>query len=251
MNDKRIIGEKRNISYEAVQNFFEERGGTDKKHLYNYVMYLDDKPEVAVERDRQGKEKMDKLICVSPNMRVLDIGCGVGRYGTFFLERGAYYVGVDGSAKMIEKAEMNLNQYNGKKLIVSNLLQISETLDQAKENEPFDIVFDSGVFMYLNDDDCLDVMKKIACVGKKDSIFCLIESMAQEERLTLNEFYSDDLKQSYSAIYRSENEYRSIMEFAFGRDYEIIYDEILDFEDGLQKKRQHVTMEHCFIWKHK
>lgn len=251
MNDKRIIGEKKDISYEAVQNFFEERGSAEKQHLYNYVMYLDDKPDVAVERDRQGKEKMDKLIQVTPDMRVLDIGCGVGRYGTFFLERGAYYVGVDGSSKMIEKAEINLEQYSEKKLIVSNLLQISEALEKAEETEPFDIIFDSGVFMYLNDDDCLNVMKKIARIGGKNSVFCMIESMAQEDRLTLNEFYSDELKQSYSAIYRSVAEYKSIMESAFGQDYDVIYEEVLDFEDGLQKKREQVTMEHCFIWKHK
>ena len=36
---------------------------------------------------------------------------------------------------------------------------------------------------------------------------------------------------------------------AFNKDFSLELEEVFDFEDGLQKKREHVTMEHFFMWK--
>ena len=127
-NEHRILGKKSNISYDDVKSFFDERTSQEKKHLYNYVMYLDDNPEVAIERDRQGKEKMNKLLPVSNGMRVLDVGCGIGRWGSFFCDKGAFYVGIDGNSNMIERAEDNLKMFNNKKLIISNLQDLKQAL---------------------------------------------------------------------------------------------------------------------------
>lgn len=244
----RIIGEKSEISYKDVADFFNERGSQQKKHIYNYVMYLDNNPEVAIERDRQSKEKMDKLLTINPDMRVLDVGCGVGRWGEFFCKKGSYYVGIDGNDKMIDLASQNLKQYDNKKLIVSNLINMEEALINNGETEGFDIVFVSGVFMYLNDEDCLNVMKLMNKFSKSKALICITESMSNDERLTLDQFFSKDLNQKYSAIYRTITEYKDFMNEAFGNDCHIKLEELLDFEDGLQKKREHVTMEHCFIW---
>lgn len=249
INQHRILGEKKNISYDDVKNFFDERGSQEKKHIYNYVMYLDDKPEVAIKRDKQGKERMSKLISVTPDMKVLDVGCGVGRWGEFFLEKGAYYVGVDGNSKMIERAEDNLKNYNNKNLIVSNLQNMEQALINSEISTKFDIIFVSGVFMYLNDEDCLNVMKTMAKLSAENAVVCIIESMSNDERLTLDKFYSGELNQNYSAIYRTISEYKELMNNAFSNEFDLELEELLDFEDGLQKKREHVTMEHCFMWK--
>ena len=247
----RIIGRKKDISYDDVKKFFDERGSQEKKHLYNYVMYLDNKPEVAIERDRQGKECLDKIIRIDSSMKVLDVGCGVGRWGEHFLNKGAYYVGIDGNSMMIERAKNNLKQYNNKKLVLCNLQNIEELVKTNNDLSNFDLIFVSGVFMYLNDEDCLNVMKCFNKLCSKNSKICIIESMSNDERLTLDNFYSDDLNQDYSAIYRTVNEYKVIMKNAFSENFNLKMEKILDFEDGLQKKREHVTMEHCFIWEKK
>lgn len=245
----RVVGEKRNLLYKDVENFWNERGKQTKKHLYNYVMFLDDKPEVAIERDKLEKQRMNELLSVNSKTKVLDVGCGVGRWGEYFCKKEAYYVGIDGSSRMIERAEDNLKQYNNKKLIISNLQDMEDILNENEGLMNFDVVFVSGVFMYLNDEDCFNVMQIMANKTSKDATICVIESMSNTERLTLDKFYSGDLKQDYSAIYRTVSEYKELMNKAFGSNFELKLDELLDFDDGLQKKREFVTMEHCFIWK--
>ena len=245
----RVIGNKVNISYGSVKDFFDERGSQEKKHLYNYVMYLDDKPEVAIERDKQEKKWLDGILDINSSTRIIDVGCGVGRWGEFFLSKGAFYLGVDGNEKMIERASENLKDYDNKKLLLCNLQDIKSVFEDKKDElSNFDIVFVSGVFMYLNDDDCFNLMETMAQVCSKNAKICIIESMSNDERLTLNNFYSSDLKQDYSAIYRTISEYKELMNRAFSKDFKLDLEQLLDFEDGLQKKREHVTMEHCFIW---
>lgn len=246
--EDRIIGKQENISYENVEKFFEDRGNQEKKHIYNYVMYLDDNPEIAIKRDKQSKSKMDKLLSINKESRILDIGCGIGRWGEFFLERGAYYVGVDGNKKMIDRANEKLKRYNNKRLVVGDIKSLEKILKNNKENLKFDIIFVSGVLMYLNDDDCLNLMKSMVNLSSNNSTICINESMAERERLTLNNYYSNDLKQNYSAIYRTINEYENMMNMIFSNNFQLKLNDIMNFEDGMQKKREIVTMEHFYIW---
>ena len=57
-------------------------------------------------------------------MSVLDLGCGVGRWGEFFCPKVARYIVIDGSTKMIERAKENLSKFNNKELLVGNLRRI-------------------------------------------------------------------------------------------------------------------------------
>ena len=243
-NEKRIIGGKEDISYDNVEAFFKQRGNSNLRHKYNYVMYLDDQPEIAVERDRQAKKKIESLLSIQPDMTVLDLGCGVGRWGELFCPKGAYYVGVDGNERMIQRAEENLSRFGNKKLMVGNLRKIPNDIAEMK----FDIIFFCGVLMYLNDKDTVSILQKLPELLHKNGHVCFIESMSEKERLTLKEIYSDELKQNYSAIYRTVPEFMELMTTAFRGKLTLKRNDLMDFSDGLQRKREHVTMEHCVIW---
>ncbi len=250
MSNGRIIGKNESISYQSVEAFFEQRGASNLQHKYNYVLYLDNQPEVAILRDRQSKEKIESLLDVQAGMTVLDLGCGIGRWGEFFCRKGAVYYGVDGSEKMIERAEENLSAYDNKVLKVGNLQETDKLLRSvtSTEHTGFDIIFMSGVLMYLNDDDVAAILRILPGLLKTGGHICMIESMAEGERLTLKDIYSEELKQNYSAIYRTDREFRALMSEAFGDGLVLKLDELMDFSDGLQKKREHVTLEHCVIW---
>ena len=250
LNNGRILGKKEDISYSSVEDFFEERGNSNLKHKYNYVLYLDDTPEIALQRDKQAKEKIERFLDIRKNMSVLDLGCGVGRWGELFCPKVAHYIGIDGSTKMIERAKENLSKFNNKELIVGNLREIeNEIVAIHDENWQYDIVFISGVLMYLNDSEVIAVLKQLPALVNNGGQVCLIESMSQNTRLTLKDIYSEELKQNYSAIYRTEEEFLQMMKDAFGDKLMLERNVLMDFSDGMQRKREHVTLEHCVIWR--
>ncbi len=75
----RIVGDKCDISNEDTRRFFEERTQKQLPHRYNYLIYQDSDPELALERDGYEKRKMMPYMSVKGDSRILDIGCGVER----------------------------------------------------------------------------------------------------------------------------------------------------------------------------
>lgn len=245
MKNKRIQGEKAEVNYESVAAFFEGRGDKKLDNKYNLVLFQDDCPELAVKRDAMEKEKISSLLCVQKGQRVLDIGCGIGRWGEYLLEQGLYYVGIDGSAYMIQQAKENLKEYENKKLLVGVFQEFLEILEKSGEQERFDLIFVNGVFMYLNEDDydrALEDIKKVA--GETCKIY-VKESMALEERLTLDEIYSESLTQEYSAIYRSISEYAESLEKAWGEEFDLVQRGEL-FAEELNNRKE--TLDYFFIF---
>ena len=59
MKESRLKGSRVDIDYQDTLNFFNGRGnGKPLKHKYNYVLFQDDNPELAVERDLYEKKKI-------------------------------------------------------------------------------------------------------------------------------------------------------------------------------------------------
>lgn len=245
MKNRRIQGEKAEVSYESVAAFFEGRKEKKLDNKYNLVLFQDDCPELAIKRDSQEKDKIAPLLSLKKGQRVIDIGCGIGRWGEYLLERGLYYVGIDGSSYMIQQAEENLKQFKNKKLRVGVFQEFLDILEKSGEQEQFDLIFVNGVFMYLNDEDyskALDDIKKVA--GENCKIY-IKESMARDERLTLDEIYSESLTQEYSAIYRTISEYGETLLKAWGEEFELKEQGELFPEELINRKE---TLDYYYIF---
>lgn len=243
----RITGEKADINYDQVADFFEHRGeGKILGNRYNYVLFQDDNPELALKRHQQETEKISKKLDVRKGQRVLDIGCGVGRWGEYLLEKGCHYVGIDGSHKMISLAMENLKEYPDKNLRTAFFQDLMDALEKMGETEPYDYIFVCGVFMYLNEDDFKTALKNVHRLCGEHVFLYFKESMAKEERLTLNGIYSDSLTQTYSAIYRSVEEYREYFMEEFGGDFHVVVDEPL-FDEGLTNQKE--TYDYYFLFR--
>lgn len=100
--------------------------------------------------------------------------------------------------------------------------------------------------MYLNDDDLNRTLEDIAKLAAPQCQLYLKESMGFEKRLTLKDIHSDALKQEYSAIYRSIEEYRRLFDKYFGSTFTTAKDEPL-FDEGMLNRKE--TLDYYFILK--
>ena len=243
----RVYGKKIDIDYGSTLDFFENRGdGKEFGSKYNYVLFQDDTPEIAVERDRQEKEKICSVLDWGSGGTVLDIGCGIGRWGEAVLEKGWKYTGIDYSRKLLGVAEENLKGYGSMKTLLHGSFQeFKETLLKEGVEGKFQKVFINGVMMYINDADLEKGLGDVLGICSSRCQVYLKESMASDGRLTLDRFYSDSLSQDYTAIYRSTREYKGLVGRYFLDNGFVVKEEGELFEEGLRNRKE--TLDYYFI----
>lgn len=219
----RIYKEKIEISPAEINNFFNDRVlRHDSTHSLSAVSYQDDNPELALKRDKHEKETILPKLGLTLADSVLDIGCGIGRWAEALVSSVATYHGTDLIAGMIDIAKKKLS---GNKDFTFQVLAAQDNEPQKLDvNPPFSLIIITGLFIYLNDDDCLRVLKNsLLCAGNKCRIY-IREPMAIDERLTLSNVWSEELKHNYSSIYRTKQEFlQMISEILDGAGFQITH----------------------------
>jgi SAM-dependent methyltransferase len=209
----RIIGSNIHIDPKAVRDFFDQRGQkVNKEHPITSVLYQDSNPQLAETRDKYEKQKLLPLLNLTGAENVLDIGCGIGRWADAISESVNQYVGLDVSETLIEYARANHAQKNCRFEVlpaedVSALAFSSLSIDDL-----FDRVICAGLTIYMNDDMLHRMIGGLCDVMKPGCLLYIREPIAREQRLTLDKFWSEELKSHYSAIYRTQSELESVLE---------------------------------------
>lgn len=93
-----------------------------------------------------------------PAAKVLELGCGIGRFSQYMAEQSLTALGVDFSPVAIMKARARTVQ---KPLRASYLVADVTKLDLP--DRPFDIAFDIGCFHCLNSEDQTAYVSGLAC----------------------------------------------------------------------------------------
>ncbi|WP_168418460.1 class I SAM-dependent methyltransferase [Acinetobacter towneri] len=176
--------------------------------------------------------------------RFLDIGCGTGRWLHVLCEQVAYYHGIDASNGLIEIAKQQFDQPH----IHLNCLNAENiSLDVLSESQPFDRILNVGVMMYLNEPELQKYLSSIPTLLAEQGLFIVREPIALEKRLTLDLHYSEDMEQSYSAIYRTENELFELMNDAFDNKLKLIESDFV-FKEAKLNHRAETKMKY-FVFK--
>lgn len=242
---KRIIKDKVNIDEDNLINFFNIRAEKyNAQNPYLSMLYQDNNPELAKHRDKYEKDLIVPLLKLSPNLSVLDIGCGVGRWADTLIDKIKHYHGIDLIENLIKIAQQrHVDNPN-----ISFQVLKAQDLSPQVLNYPvlFDRIIIAGVFIYINDIDCISVLRHVLDCAADKCIIYLRDPIAIEERLTLNDIWSDELNSSYSAIYRTIDEYRKLFEEALlPSGFCIKESEILYKDDNYNNR--HETKQHFFI----
>lgn len=197
----RLYGEKEDINTGSVKDFFDKRASKKTESLMTITSFQEK------ENLEKRQEEESKVILNNINLKgkkVIEIGCGLGRWAEFFHDKCESYLGIDYSKNLIDLAKENYNYENCyfQEMSASNM-----KIEELMVDPPFDIIFITGLLIYLNDDDIPLLIQDINNIASKDKVIYIRETISRlDSRLTLKDFYSKDLEVNYNAIYRTESE---------------------------------------------
>ena len=109
--------------------------------------------------------------------RILDVGCGTGRWTEELAGNSAYYHGIDFSAELIDHARASHPETASLRFSVAPAENYS--LAELGESQPFDRILCCGVMIYLNDEDVVGAFRCMASVASKK---CRISRRAKRNR---------------------------------------------------------------------
>ena len=141
---------------------------------------------------------------------ILDLGAGVGQWAFRFAKRGAAKV----TAVEYSEGSVLIARQEAQKNGITNVEFIISPAEQFICNQTFDIIFISGLFVYLNDDQALQLLKNLPKFARQDSIILLRDGSGITQRHEINDRFSDVLQAHYSATYRTANEYVDLFQRA-------------------------------------
>ena len=236
---ERVYGEKVNIDTVNTISFYNQRAKTIKNREQEYTTVLlgDQDPEYAV------KGFVLPKLMLNRNKVVLDLGCGMGRLADAVSDKVKEYYGVDFSSEMIAVAKQNVRNNNCHFYTMSIVDALSDPKITARK---YDLVLMAGVSMYINEDELKESYRLLRNLVNKDSLFYFEESVGKIERLTLNHIWSEDLQDYYGAIYRTREEYKSLIdEYINGVEYiEEGYMNFLDKEEQTETSHWYALLQY-------
>ena len=203
----RLYGEKKSINKENVKEFFDKRASKDVDSLMTITSFQ--------EKENLDQRQLEESQILEENIqfkgkKILEIGCGLGRWAEFFHDKCEAYLGIDYAKNLIELAKKNYN-YENCHFQVMSALDID--IEQLIIKPPFDIIFIAGVLIYLNDEDIPLLINEINNITSEDKLIYIRETISvMDNRLTLKDFYSEELEVDYNAIYRTEDELLAFFE---------------------------------------
>ena len=191
------------MDQEKIKQFWDDRAKTYNSVSFESIANLEEDPENLQLKIDLETEKVFRWLGDIRGHKILDLGAGVGQWAFRF---------VDGQAKSVTAVEYSsqladIGVAEALKRGVKNLDFFVSPAEDFIAVEKFDIVFISGLFVYLNDEQSEKLMVNIRHAIGPDTIICLRDGTGREERHEINDKESAHLKANYSATYRTRSQY--------------------------------------------
>lgn len=177
----RLYGNKENIEYDKVKSFFDNR--YNKGLEDDLLIGIYENKEIAEKRNQEQGKLMLETIDFT-DKKVLEIGCGGGRFVEFIHDKCSAYVGFDYTESHIESANKNYHFDNCKFQVMS---AVDIKVDELLVKPPFDVVLISQVLLFINDEDLAELMNVINEITNDDKQVFITETTAHDSRLTLKD----------------------------------------------------------------
>lgn len=162
-------------------------------------MLMEGREFQARDRSKAEQEHFLKIVQLSDSSRVLEVGAGGGRWGFFLANKIASYIGLDISEQMVCIANEEVENLN-----LSNLQFQCKSILDFEPNTKFDLVYFSGVLMYMDDSEALLSIIKASSLLARGGLIISRDSIQKNYRI--------EKTGNYPVIYRTEDEYKMLFE---------------------------------------
>ena len=224
--------------------FFNRAEKFNADNPYSVTMYQDNNKELVIERNRKELEKLLPLLKLNDESKVLDIACGIGRWADALPNSIKEYCGIDFSEGLISIA----NERNEKEqfcFLEGSIINVEQVLGRNGKGK-YNIILMIGILMYLNDDDMSFSLEQVERICEEEATICIREPIGIRERLTLKDFFSEELKDSYNAIYRTREELFGFFEKTFfNHGFQIVEEGFLFDGESLNNRKE--TSQYYFV----
>lgn len=242
----RIKNKIADINYEQTLQFFNKRVSKYKAdNPYSVTMYQDNNPALVSERNKAEVSKLLPFLKISPNSKILDLACGIGRWSDAIHTNVDEYCGIDFSEELIKIAQKR--QSNRKRNFYVGAVNNLQAVLTENQKGKYNTILLIGILMYINDKDFISTLNQILEVSDEHCIICIREPVGIKERLTLKNFFSNELKDNYNAIYRTRDELMTVFEKTLLiNKFQITHEGFMFSEDALNNRKE--TAQYYYIF---
>ncbi|MDQ1261106.1 MAG: hypothetical protein QG575_287 [Euryarchaeota archaeon] len=191
------MADKNQLNYQKVKDFWDKSAMCSSYADDIQTGMLSQNKHAAYYRKCQEEAHFEKLIKLNKKMKILEVGCGTGRWAFYFADKVAKIVAIDLSDKMIEIAKKKQMNSCTKNIDFHCLSAMS-----FETNEKFDLVYFSGVLQYIEDKDIDQILDKLPEWMNKDGLCLSRDTLSLQKRFSMTE--------DYPVIYRTKKEYEEM-----------------------------------------
>lgn len=183
---------------------FWKNQSSNKKSFIHSISNLSYDKNFSQEKSNNEKKKIENLL-ISLNRifnSCLEIGAGTCQWTYSLSKKSKLLLATDTCKGMINLGKEYL-QKNYPEIKV-NFFIGDICIEKKPKNSPYDLIFISGLILYLSDIQLSEMIKFISKHTRSNSILILREPVGIDKKFLLDNVYSEELKANYSAIYRTE-----------------------------------------------
>lgn len=186
-----------------MNNFWENQS-LNKKTFIHSVSNLSYDTKFSEEKSLEEKKRIENLLKINNKNfnSCIEIGAGTCQWSYSLSKRAHSLLVTDTSKGMLELGKRFLSENHPEINIKYFIGDICKEINPP--NSPYDLVFISGLILYLNKNEFSQLIKFISKNTVNNAVLILREPVGIKKEFILNNVYSKELETNYSAIYRTE-----------------------------------------------